>query len=111
MTAEYWRQRQAMLLAEAENRRLDLENRQRAELERSIGETLAAAGEPIADGECSLAAADHKIRCSSADLQAAIKGQEEALIALYQAIAQADPTDGAELLQVRDGRLQLPHRR
>lgn len=64
-----------MLLAESENRRLDHENRQRAELERSLGETLAAAGGPTNDGECSLTDEGDKIRCSSPDLQAAIKGQ------------------------------------
>lgn len=111
MTADYWRQRQATLLAESEHQRLDQENRQRAELERSIGESLAAAGGPIADGECSLAAADNKIRCSSPDLQAAIKGKEVALIALHPAIATADPAGAAELLQVRDGRLRLSQRR
>jgi IS5 family transposase len=109
--AEYWRQRQARLLAEAEFRRRDQQNRQGAELVRSIGEALAASGEPIKDGECWLADQGDEIRCSGPDLQAAIKGREASLIALHKAITNAGEADAAGLLQVRDGKLRLLYQR
>lgn len=109
--AEYWRQRQAMFLAEAEFRRRDQENRLRAELETSIGASLAASGELINDGECWLTEEENEIRCSRPDLLSAIKGQEAALIALHKAITQAGEADAAGLLQIRDGRLRLLFRR